>query len=48
MVERAFPNREIIQIEASDLVHGGGGVRSVTRPQPAPPPTAAAEADGSG
>jgi agmatine deiminase len=33
----AFPNRQAIQIEASDLILGGGGIRRITRPQPAAP-----------
>jgi agmatine deiminase len=33
----AFPDRQIIQIEALDLVHGGGGIHCVTQQQPAIP-----------
>lgn len=36
-LERAFPEREVIQIEALDLVHGGGGIHCITQPQPARP-----------
>lgn len=41
LVERAYPDREIIQIEALDLVYGGGGIHCITRPQPARPPAPA-------
>jgi agmatine deiminase len=33
----AFPGRQPIQLDASDLVHGGGGFHRITRPQPAAP-----------
>jgi agmatine deiminase len=32
----AFPDRHVVQIDAGDLVHGGGGIHSITREQPAP------------
>ena len=32
----AFPDRHAIQIEASDLVYGGGGIHCLTQQQPAP------------
>jgi agmatine deiminase len=36
-ISAAFPDRHAIQIEASDLVYGGGGIHGVTQQQPAPP-----------
>ncbi len=35
-ISAAFADRHAIQIEASDLVHGGGGIHSMTQQQPAP------------
>ncbi|HEX6143339.1 MAG TPA: agmatine deiminase family protein [Geminicoccaceae bacterium] len=37
-VEAAFPEREIVPIDAVDLVHGGGGIHCITQQQPARPP----------
>lgn len=34
----AFPDREIVQIDASDLVVGGGAIHSITQQQPATAP----------
>ena len=34
-IQTAFPERQIVQIEASDLVYGGGGIHSITQQQPA-------------
>ncbi len=34
-ITAAFPNRQAIQIDASDLIYGGRGIRGVTQPQPA-------------
>jgi agmatine deiminase len=31
----AFPGREIVQVDASVLVHGGGGIHCITQQQPA-------------
>jgi agmatine deiminase len=34
-VASAWPEREVVQADVSDLVHGGAGIHAVTRPQPA-------------
>ncbi|MBI1209065.1 MAG: agmatine deiminase [Azospirillum sp.] len=36
LVRRAFPDREVIQVPAFDIVRGGGGFHSLTLQQPAP------------
>jgi agmatine deiminase len=42
-VAAAWPEREVVQVEVGDLVHGGSGIHGVTREQPAcAPPEAAA------
>ena len=33
-ISAAFPDRHAIQIDASDLVHGGGGIHCITQQQP--------------
>jgi agmatine deiminase len=35
-ISAAFPERRALQIDASDLVYGGGGIHSITQQQPAP------------
>ena len=35
-ISAAFPDRHAIQIDASDLVYGGGGIHCITQQQPAP------------
>ena len=34
-INAAFPDRQAIQIDAADLVHGGGGIHCITQQQPA-------------
>jgi agmatine deiminase len=34
-IQAAFPDRQIVQIDASDLLHGAGGIHSITQQQPA-------------
>jgi agmatine deiminase len=36
-ISAAFPDRYALQIDASDLVYGGGGIHCITQQQPAPP-----------
>jgi agmatine deiminase len=36
-ISAAFPDRYALQIDASDLVYGGGGIHRITQQQPAPP-----------
>ena len=35
-ISAAFPDRQAIQIDAGDLVYGGGGIHGITQQQPAP------------
>jgi agmatine deiminase len=32
----AFPDRQVVQIEAVDIVVGGGGIHCITQQEPAP------------
>ena len=37
LLAQAFPGRGLVEIDALDIVEGGGGIRSITLPQPALP-----------
>jgi agmatine deiminase len=38
IMEKAFPDRRIVQVEALDIVQGGGGIHCITQQQPAGSP----------
>jgi agmatine deiminase len=33
-IQGAFPDRRIVEIEAADLIYGGGGIHCITQQQP--------------
>lgn len=37
LLAQAFPGREMVEIDALDILQGGGGLRAITLPQPAAP-----------
>jgi agmatine deiminase len=34
-IQRAFPDRTVVQVPATDIVYGGGGIHCITQQQPA-------------
>ena len=37
LIEDVFPDRAVVQVDALDIVYGGGGIHAITQQQPAPP-----------
>ena len=33
-IQAAFPDRRIVQVDAFDLIYGGGGIHCITQQQP--------------
>jgi agmatine deiminase len=33
-IQSAFPDRQIVEIDAFDLIYGGGGIHCITQQQP--------------
>ena len=40
-IAAAFPERQLISLDATALLHGGGGIHCITLQQPQPPSTGA-------
>jgi agmatine deiminase len=39
-IQRAFPDRQVVQVAATEIVYGGGGIHCITQQQPAGKPAA--------
>jgi agmatine deiminase len=34
IIERAFPDRDVVQVDVRDIAIGGGGIHCITQQQP--------------